>query len=273
MSQVDRDRWANPMRSWRRAVRHTVRKYFRKVLHFGWQRYCPCCKSHLRHFGPYPDPPRPGRATRAEASCPVCGCLERHRLIVRYLAERSNLWDNSSKDMLHVAPEPHMALLFKRTAHLRYVSTDLMSARAMVKSDLTRLSFADSSFDVVFCSHVLEHVPDDRAAMRELHRVMRPNGWAIMQVPIKGERTFEDFSITTPEGRLAAFGQHDHVRMYGRDYRDRLTEAGFDVAVDAMARQLPDETARRLGVQRDEEIYVCRKPLTETGAMARCAIK
>jgi SAM-dependent methyltransferase len=187
---------------------------------------------------------------------------------VRYLAERSNLWDNSPKDLLHVAPEPQMAILFKRAAHLRYVSVDLMTSRAMVKSDLTRLSFTDASFDFVFCSHVLEHVPDDRAAMRELYRVMRPRGWAILQVPIKGDRTYEDFSITTPEGRLAAFGQHDHVRMYGRDYRDRLMEAGFDVTVDSIARQLPERTARRLGLQRDEEIYVCRKPAAHNRATA-----
>jgi SAM-dependent methyltransferase len=253
------------MRTWRQSVKRTVRKYIRKALHLGWQRYCPCCKSHIRRFGPYPDPPRPGRVTRADAKCPVCACLERHRLIVRYLAERTDLSNNRNVVMLHVAPEPQMAALFKRAAHLRYVSVDLMSSRAMVKSDLTRLSFGDSIFDVVFCSHVLEHVPDDRTAMKELYRVMRPSGWAILQVPIKGDRTYEDFSITTPEGRLAAFGQHDHVRMYGRDYRDRLMEAGFDVTVDPMARELPERTARRLGLQRDEEIYVCRKAAAETG--------
>jgi 2-polyprenyl-3-methyl-5-hydroxy-6-metoxy-1,4-benzoquinol methylase len=202
--------------------------------------------------------------------CPVCASLERHRLAVRYLAERTDLWTGKPIAMLHVAPEAQMATLFQRATHVRYTSVDLMSSRAKVRSDLTRLSFRDQSFDVVFCSHVLEHVPDDRAAMSELHRVMRPNGWAILQVPIKGDRTYEDFSITTPEGRRAAFGQHDHVRMYGRDYRDRLAEAGFEVTVDPMARELPAATARKLGVQREEEIYFCRKPATR-GTQVRTA--
>src|SRR5690606_5498676 len=176
--------------------------------------------SHLRTFTPYPRPDS-GRQPRPEAKCPVCGALERHRLIVRFLAERTDFWNGRTKRMLHVAPEAQIRTMFMRAPGVRYVSADISLRRPMVQADLTNLGFADETFDVIYCSHVLEHVDDDLRAMRELRRVLRPGGWAILQVPIIRDVTYEDPTVTTPEGRLAAFGQRDHVRAYGRDYADR----------------------------------------------------
>jgi SAM-dependent methyltransferase len=128
----------------------------------------------------------------------------------------------------------------------------------MVRMDITDIRFPDASFDVVYCSHVLEHVDDDRAAMRELRRVLRPDGWAILLVPITAAVTYEDPTIVEPAARVAAFGQEDHVRRYGPDYVDRLREAGFDVAVHRVADLVTPDEARRLGLTAASgEIHHC----------------
>ena len=179
-----------------------------------------------------------------------------------FLPQRTDLFDGRPKRLLHVAPEPQFARLFRRVPGIRYVSMDISGARRpTIQGDLARLAFADGSFDAIYCSHVLEHVPDDRAAMRELRRILRPGGWAILQVPgLRGPTTYEDAAITTPEGRLAAFGQEDHVRRYGRDYIDRLREAGFDVTVERYALTFPDDERRRYGLSDSEEVFFCRRP-------------
>ncbi len=129
----------------------------------------------------------------------------------------------------------------------------------MVKMDITDIQYPPSSFDIILCNHVMEHIPDDALALSELHRVLKPGGWAILQVPIKGDETIEDTSPLTPEERLARFGQRDHVRIYGADYRDRLANAGFTVTVDDYARRMDDEQATLMGIDRTEDIYLCAK--------------
>ena len=140
-----------------------------------------------------------------------------------------------------------------------YLSIDLAEGAAMVRMDVTNLGLPDDSFDVIYCSHVMEHIPDDRRAMRELHRVLRPGGWAVLQVPILRETTFEDSSVTAPEDRERVFGQWDHVRVYGRDYVHRLSEAGFDVREDSLPEQRDPRAARHQGLCSDEPIHFCRK--------------
>jgi predicted SAM-dependent methyltransferase len=133
---------------------------------------------------------------------------------------------------LHIAPEKGLEKRLRKQ-HGDYLTADLYEQDVMVKMDITDIQFADGSFDVILCNHVLEHVPDDRKAMSELHRVLRPGGWGILQVPISKllRSTYEDSSITTDAGREQAFGQSDHVRIYGPDYRERLERAGFDVDI------------------------------------------
>ncbi|MBN1646413.1 MAG: methyltransferase domain-containing protein [Spirochaetales bacterium] len=148
-----------------------------------------------------------------------------------FLREKTDLFDSNTKQILHVAPEPCFEPRFKTQLGKGYLTADLFNPRAMVKMDISNISYPDESFDVIYCSHVLEHVPDDRKAISEFFRVLKKDGWAILLVPIGAEKTFEDPSITDPAERLKAFGQEDHVRLYGPDYIDRLREAGFRVKV------------------------------------------
>lgn len=173
------------------------------------------------------------------------------------MTRQTDLLDGRRKKLLHIAPEPQMSLLFRRVENIEYLSADLCDPRAMVRMDITDIHYPDDTFDIVYCSHVLEHIPDDRKAMRELHRVLRPGGWAILQVPIASGSTFEDRSVTNSQERERLFGQHDHVRRYGLDYQDRLREAGFDVTIDGYARGMRDPTIRRFGLDRTEDIFLC----------------
>ena len=144
-------------------------------------------------------------------------------------------------------------------SNLDYISVDLNSPLAMVKMDITNILYEDNTFDVILCSHVLEHIIDDRKAIRELFRVLKPGGWAILQVPLSNEndKTLEEPSIISPRDRERIFGQKDHVRIYGRDYKDRLEKAGFTVKVDGYVRELGDDKIKKHGLSEDQEIYFC----------------
>jgi SAM-dependent methyltransferase len=177
-----------------------------------------------------------------------------------FLSSRPQLLEGTRR-LLHIAPEPIMAGLFQSLPDIHYISADLM-ADTDVRLDITALPFADGALDAVVCNHVLEHVPDDRAAMREFRRVLSPRGWAILQSPLDQRRavTFEDFSVQDPAERERVFGQYDHVRIYGRDYFDRLTTAGFRVEAVPFADLLGAETAARNALKR-EEIVLCHPQL------------
>ena len=167
--------------------------------------------------------------------------------------------------MLHVAPEMQLHRVIRSHPNIDYVTADLNSPFAMVKMDITNIEYEDNVFDVIICNHVLEHIPDDRKAMAELYRVLKPGGWAILQVPISLslDRTLEDSTITTPEEREKIFGQEDHVRIYAKDYKDRLVLVGFRVKVDRFEGKGSDSDIRKYGLLRDENIYVCSKPEQE----------
>ena len=156
--------------------------------------------------------------------------LERHRLFWLYLKNETDFF-TSKKKVLHFAPEQAFYKRFKKMQHLDYTTTDLNSPLADVKADICNLPFKDNSFDVIFCNHVLEHIPDDTKAMGELFRVLKPGGMGIFQIPqdLSREKTFEDNSITDKKKRQEIFGQYDHVRIYGRDYFDKLRSIGFMV--------------------------------------------
>jgi predicted SAM-dependent methyltransferase len=205
---------------------------------------------------------RPVGPNRPNARCPNCGARDRTRLLWVYLENKTNLLHDELR-VLHFAPERILEKRLKSQPNLDYVSTDLERPRAMVKADITELPFPDASFDVILCSHVLEHVEDDRKAMRELHRVLKPGGWGIVVVPISSRRseTFEDPTIVAPRDRERVFGQHDHVRIYARDFGARLEEAGFTVRVEDYRRELGETIARRYGLRRRRKpvIHLCLK--------------
>ncbi len=186
--------------------------------------HCPICDGRYRRFLPF------GLGRRRNACCPGCGSLERHRFLWLLLHNEYRLPHRRVR-VLHVAPEPCIRRALGANPGLRYVAVDMFDPAADRRADLTALPFATGAFDVAICSHVLEHIADDRAAMAELYRVLGPNGRAAVMVPIDMTRaeTFEDPAIDTAAGRHAAFGHPYHVRICGADYADRLRDAGFRV--------------------------------------------
>jgi SAM-dependent methyltransferase len=231
-----------------------VRDFIRGFAYSGKGRFCPVCGKESRKFCDF------GIAPREDAMCPQCGALERHRFVWLYFNKRTNLFDAGTIRMLHIAPEKCFENRLKKRLGENYVTADLLNPRAMVKMDIMDIKFPNESFDVIYCSHVLEHVSDDRQAMREFYRVLKPKGWAILLVPITVEKTFEDPSIVDPQERLKVFGQEDHVRRYGTDYTERLREAGFKVSITRVFDLLEKEDAILMGITpASGEIYLCTK--------------
>jgi SAM-dependent methyltransferase len=206
--------------------------------------------------------------------CPKCTSLERHRSVWLFFQQRTNLFTEPVR-MLHIAPEPATGPRVAALPNVQYLSADLDSDRAMVNFDLTDIPYPDGSFDAIFASHVLEHIPDDRRAMSEMCRVLAPGGWAVLLVPMFGPNTREDFTIVDPTERDRLFGQHDHVRMYGHDgeYERRLEEAGFEVTADYFVRGLDPAVARRYRLTEDELIHYCVKPRTSASAAPTSAAR
>ncbi|MDR1671098.1 MAG: methyltransferase domain-containing protein [Alistipes sp.] len=242
---------------------------------------CPLCGAKYRHFMPY------GYVTtRRNALCPRCLSLERHRLLWLWLEREKKietLAATGGQKFLHIAPEVCLSKKFSRffsrpgrprpspggrpadyrlqsESASEYITADLESPLADVHLDVQAIPFPDATFDIVFCNHVLEHVADDRLAMREMQRVTKPGGWGVMLSPVDPARavTFEDDTVTDPEQRTRLFGQYDHRRVYGRDYATRLREEGWNVEeIDYLAALTPDE--RRLYALRPEILFVVKK--------------
>ncbi len=236
----------------------------RKIIKYRGNRvFCPVCQSTFREFAPY------GLIPRANAECVACGVLERHRLIWLYLHERQKVFTTGVKiRLLHVGPQEGFYKRFSEDPDIEYTPCDLSPdlypfgrLAKIQKADLTCLPFKDNFFDAVICNHVLEHIPDDRHALSEIFRVMKKEAWAILQVPIDQarEKTYEDFSITTRKAREKAFGQYDHVRVYGRDYKEKLEDTGFQVTEDDYAKSFSPEELFHYGLINSEIIYFCIK--------------
>lgn len=186
--------------------------------------------------------------------------LERHRLLWLYLKNETDLF-TAEKKLLHFAPEQCFLKRFRELKNLDYTTTDLLSPIADVKADICNLPFEDNSYDVIFCNHVLEHIPDDTKAMQELFRVMKPGGWGIFQIPqdLNRDVTFEDDSITDKAERAKIFGQYDHVRVYGRDYFDKLRSIGFTVEEVDYTSTLSDSEIDKFRLAKGEIIPLVRK--------------
>ncbi len=217
---------------------------------------CPVCNKRFSKFLSYGSQV----VHRDNVLCPNCLSLERHRLLWIYLKEHTHFFVNPLK-VLHMAPEQCFYGRFKKLNNLDYLCGDLYSPLADIKFDLHDIPLEDNLFDVILCNHVLEHVEDDHRCMQELYRVLKPGGFAILQVPIdytRGE-TYQDPSITSPEDREKHFWQKDHLRLYGRDYPQKLEAAGFKVKEVNLAGDMPNERANRFRIQRSEIIYRAEK--------------
>lgn len=240
-------------------IRYVPRKYLQRiagtglkivsVFYAGNNVTCPVCSRQFRKFLPY------GRVRpRPNALCPNCMSLERHRLLWLYLEQRTNFFRTPLK-VLHFAPEACFMKRFENMHGDGYITADIESPLAKLKIDIHNIPLNDNAFDVVLCNHVLEHVADDLKAMREIRRVLKPGGFAILQVPFfhpVPEITLEDPAVTDPRERERLYGQRDHVRRYGRDYPLRIESAGLTVTEDDFANTLTEETRKRYGLVKGE---------------------
>lgn len=262
MSLKESVKWIIPVE-----FRPVVKRVVLRLWYFGNRYYCPVCRSNVRLWKPlgYDLPVITekqiiGSGLR-QALCPVCGSSDRVRLLYLFLRSKTNLVTKSVK-LLHIAPEKPLMDIFIRLNNIDYLTADLNPEQVMVKMDITAIQYPDKTFDAILCNHVLEHIPDDRKAMSELHRVLKPGGWAILQVPVSKvlEQTYEDSTITSPQEREKHFGQKDHVRIYGKDYSQRLKEAGFEVEAYSWTNDngFRNET-NQYGLNKDEAVFYCTK--------------
>ncbi|MEJ5913400.1 class I SAM-dependent methyltransferase [Pseudokineococcus sp. 1T1Z-3] len=217
-------------------------------------RWCPSCHGDIEHFAP-------GPSGRPDATCPACGAHERHRFLA-VLLDGLAPWLTGASLVLDVAPSRQMARRMARLCPRGYASLDFDPAadgrRVDIRASLTALPLPDDCVDLLLCYHVLEHVPEDRTAMKEIARVLKPGGLALIQVPWRGDQATDEDPSASVEERVRRFGQSDHVRHYGKDFDDRLVAAGLDVT-----RLTPQGVLGRLGCQlmrlvEDEAVWVVR---------------
>ncbi|MDB4204718.1 methyltransferase domain-containing protein [Polaribacter sp.] len=199
---------------------------------------------------------------RENALSPSTLSLERHRLMWLFLRDNTTFFTATKKlKVLHIAPEQCFLDIFRKQQNLNYVTSDLESPIADVKADICDLPFKENEFDIVFCNHVLEHISNDTEAMQELYRVLKPGGFGIFQIPqdLSKAITFEDDTITDRKERAKLFGQYDHVRVYGRDYFDKLRSIGFKVDEVDYTKKITLEKIEEFCLMQNEILPVCYK--------------
>ena len=222
------------------------------IFYYGNKVKCPICKKSFKEFFPY------GRETRNNALCTNCLSLERHRLIYLYLEKETSIFKKKPK-LLHIAPEACLINIFKRFDNIEYITADLNSPLADIKMDIHNMPFKEKSFDLILCNHVLEHVENDIKALEEIKRVLKMDGIGIVQVPFYNpipKETLEDKSVTSKKERELLYGQSDHVRKYGKDYRKRLESTGLKTKLKTPDSFLFNADIIRHSIIESEEIFI-----------------
>jgi predicted SAM-dependent methyltransferase len=218
-------------------------------------KFCPICNSEIYAFLPF------GEGPRKNALCPNCHSLERHRLSYLFLKEHSNIFNENIK-MIHFAPEKIFSHIFSSQENIDYLPVDLNPNMDFVKEamDIQNIKYPNNHFDFIYCSHVLEHVPDDQKAVNELYRVLKPEGTALIMVPINHSlnETFEDESVNTPELILKHYGQSDHVRCYGLDFQELLERNGFK-CLKYSNKDFDKKSTDKYGLHINDEVFYCTK--------------
>jgi len=229
-------------------------RYFFSLLYIGSNVACPVCGGNFRRFIKL-DKQDP----ESDLLCPRCGSGRRQRLLWLFLENEVGI-ASGELNILHFSPLSCLVTKLKSLKNINYITSDFEDTMADRNYDITDIDEKDDSFDMVICYHVLEHVADDRKAMQELFRILKPNGCAILQVPWKGQDTFEDSDIVLPEERKEAFGQEDHVRIYSlNDFVNRLKNAGFTVELNSYAEELGANDIKKYALKKGEIIFVCHK--------------
>lgn len=227
-----------------------------------FEKECPICGYKGYDFKPYP------QIIHREVECPNCSSHERHRATYLYFKENAHLLTNKNK-VLHFAPEVQLQKIFKK-CDIEYHPVDISDENWYIDEivDIQDIPYENNYFDLIYCSHILEHVPDDKKAISELYRVLKPGGIALILVPINGiafdlpydeTRTLEDEKYNTPELREKYYGQFDHLRLYGSDFKERLLECGFNIKSDDFIKRLGYETIEKYALIRNENIFECTK--------------
>lgn len=247
---------------------------FLGIYYSGKTYYCPYCKNSFRKMLPggtdlpvINEKEIIGAGRRENCVCPRCYSTDRDRLLYLYFNHKPNTLRNGV-NLLHVAPEGALKAYFASIPNIKYTMgtkhhDGFYYSKNILLLDITEMISQDNIYDIIICNHVLEHIPDDMKAMVEIYRVLKPGGWAILQVPIskKLQVTYEDFSITDPIEREKYFGQFDHVRIYGQDYKEKLISAGFDVEVESpVNNDWNVSNIDKYAINNDELIYIARKP-------------
>ena len=247
-----------------------LKKFSRKIYYQGSTYKCPFCKKTARLFVPRRSASKVmkerhivGGGSRKNCYCPWCGSKDRERLVWIFLRDRSDLLKKNIK-LLHIAPERKLRNVLQEQKSIEYVSGDKFTEgyaypENTVNLDLLKLPFKDKLFDWIICNHTLEHIEDDKKAMKEMCRVLKNSGFAVLQAPISYdlEKTEEDSSVVMPKDREKRFGQFDHVRIYGKDYVQRLTSSGFVVNEIIPAESGID--VERYALNPEERVYLVHK--------------
>jgi len=266
-------------------IKRLIPFFLAKKLRGGWQKIlgsyykgnellCPFCKHYFRKMLPggfklpiVEEKQIIGSGYRKNCVCPRCFSTDRDRLIYLYITKETDIFEKKIK-LLHIAPESSLKYILRNSKNIDY-HTGVKYYEGFYYSpdtsilDIENITYPDNEFDVIICNHVLEHVDNDKIAMAELYRVLKPGGWAILQVPISNslEKTYENPEITDPEGREKHFGQFDHVRLYAKDYKDRLSEAGFKVKIFSPINDKWDfdQIIKKHAINPDENLYIAMK--------------
>lgn len=233
-------------------VPNEIRRFIKLKLYAGSKFHCPICGYDSRDLYPLGhDLPILVEkdvvgSRRRDAGCHSCRSTDRDRLVFTYLKEKLHIFEKTQIKILHFAPEKPLSKVLNASGFQEYVCGDLFTEGYFYPDYVRNMNVLDipfeaNYFDVIICNHLLEHVPTDLAAMKELYRVLKPDGKAVVQVPLSlnSEKTHEDPNITEPAEREKYFGQFDHVRIYGLDYFDRLKSVGFKVEKIHLAAQFP----------------------------------
>ncbi len=229
---------------------------FKAIFYKGNNVYCNCCNKNFDHFLPY------GNKERNNAVCPYCHSLERTRLLMYFLNNETSVFSTPNK-LLHFAPERAIETNLKKLKNLNYITADINPAFADYEVDIQDIPFHDNKFDIIICSHVLGHIPNEAKAIDEIFRVLKPGGFALILTLIDFNRakTFESAEVNSNEKRLEQYGEPDLLRLHGNDFAERLNRKNIDIETVKYFKNFSIEERQRyqLGTGERELIFKCIK--------------